>query len=472
MLFNTLEFAVFFIIVYSIYLFLSHKRQNIFLLIASYFFYGSWNWKFLFLMLISTTICYICSIKVHEQTNLKLRKLYLLTAITSDLLILGFFKYYNFFAENTHNFFLLFNINPEPRLLKVILPVGISFYTLQSIGYVIDVYRKEIVPERKFLNFALFISFFPQLVAGPIERAKNLLTQIVNERKPTLNNFYDGSFLIFWGLFQKVFIADNLAKIVDPVFNTNSPYDGVSVLIALYAFAFQILCDFEGYSNIAQGTAKLMGFNIMINFNLPYFSTNPREFWSRWHISLSSWIRDYLYISLGGNRNGNLLMYRNLLIVMLIAGLWHGAAWTYVIWGAYHAALLIGHRLLTPVLNMIQIKNIILEKIFFIIRVLTFFHLVCIGWLFFRANSLHQALSMLKALFLKFHFLNQINLPMTYLILGMFFLYVQILQFIKKDQMAVLKLPALVRSVIYFVIYYSIVVYGVTGGKEFIYFQF
>ena len=472
MLFNTLEFAIFFIIVYCIYLLLNHKRQNIFLLAASYFFYAAWNWKFLFLMFFSTAICYTCSIKVYEQTNSKLRKIYLFIAIITDLLILGFFKYYNFFADNIHGFLLLFNVNLESGILKVVLPVGISFYTLQSIGYVIDVYRKEIEPERKFLNFALFISFFPQLVAGPIERAKNLLTQIVNERKPTLNNFYDGSFLIFWGLFQKVFIADNLSKIVEQAFGGTGHYEATQVLIALYAFAFQILCDFEGYSNIARGIAKLMGFNIIVNFNLPYFSTNPKEFWSRWHISLSTWFRDYLYVPLGGNRNGSLLMYRNLLIVMLIGGLWHGAAWTYVIWGIYHAVLLIGHRLLNPYLNILQIKNIILEKIFFIIRVFIFFHLVCVGWLFFRASSLHQALNMLQAIFLNFQLPSHIDFGRTYLTLGMIFLSVQLLQFIKKDQMAVLKLPALVRSIIYFVIYYSIIVYGVTGGKEFIYFQF
>ena len=304
MLFNTLQFAIFFIIVYSLYLLFNHKWQNWMLLVASYIFYGAWDWRFLSLIFISTILDYICGLQIYKSRYLKRKRLFLFFSVFGNLAILGFFKYFNFFATNLQELLKIFGFSIHPHFLHIILPIGISFYTFQTMSYTIDIYRGRMAPTKKFFDLALFVAFFPQLVAGPIERAKHLLPQILVPRKLSLDKFYEGCYLIFWGLFQKVFIADNLAKIVDPVFAGNSPYNGIQVILALYAFAFQILCDFSGYSNIARGLGKCMGFDIMVNFNLPYFSTNPREFWRRWHISLSTWLRDYLYISLGGNRRG------------------------------------------------------------------------------------------------------------------------------------------------------------------------
>ncbi|MBE9529897.1 MAG: MBOAT family protein, partial [Proteobacteria bacterium] len=351
MLFNSVQFAIFFAIVYLLYLLLNHKGQNRLLLVASYVFYGCWDWRFLSLIAISTVVDYFCGLKIYESREKQKRKLFLFISVCSNLTILGFFKYFNFFTDNLYALLNGFGFSPDPFFLNIILPVGISFYTFQTISYSIDIYRKELNPTRKFLDFALFVSFFPQLVAGPIERAKNLLPQMLLPRKLTVDKFYEGCYLIFWGLFLKVFIADNLARMVDPVFSSSGPYDGVRVLLALYAFAFQIFGDFAGYSNIARGLAKCMGFDLMVNFNLPYFAVNPKDFWQRWHISLSTWFRDYLYIPLGGNRHGQMNTCRNLAITMLLCGLWHGAAWTFIVWGAYHALLQIIHKLLQPLLS-------------------------------------------------------------------------------------------------------------------------
>ncbi|MBW1679002.1 MAG: MBOAT family protein, partial [Deltaproteobacteria bacterium] len=274
MLFNSLEFGVFFFIVYALYLMLGHRWQNRMLLMASYVFYGAWAWRFLSLIFISTILDYLCGIKIYESDSLKRKRFFLFCSIIGNLTILGFFKYFNFFASNLQALLSHFGFSIQPHFLNLILPVGISFYTFQSMSYTIDIYRNQMEPTRNFLDFALFVAFFPQLVAGPIERARRLLPQILAPRKITLDKFYAGCYLIFWGLFQKVFIADNLARIVDPIFAAGPPYNGAMVLIALYGFAFQILCDFAGYSNIARGLGKCLGFDIIVNFNLPYFSTS------------------------------------------------------------------------------------------------------------------------------------------------------------------------------------------------------
>ncbi|HOU36689.1 MAG TPA: MBOAT family O-acyltransferase, partial [Candidatus Omnitrophota bacterium] len=355
MVFNSFAFLVFFVIVFSLYLALDHKRQNIMLFAASYVFYAWWDWRFLFLLAASTVIDYFCGLKIHGSRDVRERRFFLWCSIAANLGILGFFKYYNFFVSSLQSLLIRCGISIEPPMLHIILPLGISFYTFQTMSYTIDVFRGNIAPTRKFVDFALFVSFFPQLVAGPIERASHLLPQVSAPRTLTLEKFAQGCYLIFWGLFQKMFIADNLAKIVDPVFAARAPYQGGMVLIALYAFAFQIYCDFSGYSNIARGLGKCMGFDIMINFDLPYFSSNPRQFWQRWHISLSRWLKDYLYIPLGGNRKGGLMTYRNLGLTMLLGGLWHGASWTFVVWGLYHGVLLVIHRATEPFLKNIRL---------------------------------------------------------------------------------------------------------------------
>ena len=329
---------------------------------------------------------------------------------------------------------------------------------------------------RKFFDFALFVAFFPQLVAGPIERAKHLLPQMLTARKLSLDKFYEGSYLIFWGLFQKMFIADNLARYVDSVFSASGPYNGVEVLVSLYAFAFQIFCDFAGYSNIARGLGKCLGFEIIINFNLPYFSTNPKEFWQRWHISLSSWLRDYLYIPLGGSKNGQLITYRNISITMLLGGLWHGAAWTFILWGFYQGFILIMHRLLQPILEKVRLPaNFILNKMWFVARVIFFFHFVCIGWLIFRAQSINQIFEMLKAVIINNNVMPNLFDKYDYIMILCFIgilVCIQIVQYIKKDLMAIYHSNTFAKILIYVAIFYMLIIGGVGNGKEFIYFQF
>ncbi|MFH1877219.1 MAG: MBOAT family O-acyltransferase [Candidatus Omnitrophota bacterium] len=476
MVFNSLQFALFFAVVYSLYLALKHKNQNRMLLVASYVFYGTWDWRFLSLIWISTILDYFCGLAIDRTNDPGKRKIFLILSVSGNLLILFFFKYFNFFAESLQELLGGFGITAHTNFLHIILPVGISFYTFQTMSYTIDIYKREMKATRKFLDFALFVAFFPQLVAGPIERASHLLPQILNKRNLTLEKFYDGAYLIFWGLFQKVFVADNLASIVDPVFNSNPPYNGVSVMLALYAFAFQIYCDFAGYSNIARGLGKCMGFDIMVNFNLPYFALNPSDFWKRWHISLSSFLRDYLYIPLGGNRGGTLRTYRNLVITMLLGGLWHGAAWTFVLWGAYQGVLLILHRVLLPFLGRIPSpRNVLIDKLWKLARIIFFFQLTCLGWLIFRARSVKQIFEMLKAVACDLRFAPgmgfKVTLERIVLFIGVL-IVVQILQYRKKDLMIIPRLNPAAAAFCYFVFFYLMLIFGVTGGKEFIYFQF
>lgn len=475
MLFNSFPFLIFFIIVYTLYLTFNHKWQNRLLLLASCIFYGFWDWRFLFLMFFSISIDYLCAIKIHQSNNEKTRKIFLLISIILNLTILGFFKYFNFFINNLEFLLKYFGLSTNIGIFNIILPLGISFYTFEAMSYVIDVYRNKMPPAKNYLDYVLFVTYFPHLIAGPIMRAKDLLPQISLPRKLSLEQFYEGCYLIFWGLFQKMFIADNLAQIVNPVLASNPPYNGIKIIISAYAFAFQIFCDFAGYSNIARGLSKCMGFEIMINFNLPYFATNPKEFWQRWHISLSTWLRDYLYIPLGGNKLSNMITYRNLAITMLLGGLWHGAKWTFIIWGAYHGALLIIYKLLEPWLKKIPTpKNRYLEKLLFAIRIFFFFNLICLGWLFFRAESLSQIGAMLKAIIFDLNLtlgaglesaINMIEIIWLLLIVGL-------IQFKKSDLMAIYKTNTCYRTLFYLVCFYLISVFGVNNAKEFIYFQF
>ena len=343
-------------------------------------------------------------------------------------------------------------------------------------SYTIDIYFKKMKPTKQFFDFALYVAYFPQLVAGPIERAKHLLPQVLKPRKVTLDLFYQGTFLIFWGIFQKTFIADNLAIIVDPVFDGSKPYNGIQILIALYAFAFQIFCDFAGYSNIARGLSKCMGFDIMVNFNLPYFAKNPSDFWRRWHISLSTWLRDYLYIPLGGNKNGTLVTYRNLFITMFLGGLWHGAAATFVVWGIYHGALLIIHRLFKPFFDGLdRFRKLFTKPGWEGIKIVFFFHVVAIGWLFFRANSVGDALEMMQALLFNFRWESDLDIGfnLRYLIFFTWILlFVQWFQYKRTDLMVVYKAHPVVRTAFYSATALLLFIFGVIHGNAFIYFQF
>jgi len=462
-------------VVYGLYILFNHKWQNRMLLIASYFFYGAWDWRFLLLIIISTVLDFTCGLRIFQAKEDRRKRRFLYLSIFGNLSILGLFKYFDFFTSSFQVLISHFGINIQPHFLEIILPVGISFYTFQTMSYTIDIYREEMEPTRRFLDFALFVAFFPQLVAGPIERAKNLLPQMLLPRKLSVNTFFEGCYLIYWGLFQKVFIADNLARIVDPVFTSKPPYQGAVVLLATYAFAFQIFCDFAGYSNIARGVSKCMGFNIMINFNLPYFSRNPMEFWRRWHISLSTWLRDYLYIPLGGNRLGNLRTFKNLMVTMLLGGLWHGAAWTYVIWGAYHGLLLSVHRVIKMLHKKINISlDDTIKKNLFGVRIFLFFNLVSLGWLLFRSQSITQFLEMFQAIIYNFNIIPGIGLRSIGLNLIFYLsilLVIQTIQYLKSDLLIVLKWSMPIKATVHSVMFYLLVIYN-SPGYKFIYFQF
>ena len=476
MVFNSLQFAVFFVIVYALYRCLNHTWQNRMLLAASYVFYGMWNWRFLFLILLSTVLDYACGLLIHDARDARRRKLLLIVSMVGNLTILGVFKYYDFFASSLQDLLAWFGLSVQPIYLKVALPLGVSFYTFQTMSYTIDIYRGQMRPTRRFVDFALFVAFFTQLVQGPIERARGLLPQILSPRALTPKKTAEGCYLIFWGLFQKIVVADNLARIVNSVFAAPPPYDGVAVLLAVYAFTFQIFCDFAGYTNMARGLAKCLGFELTINFNLPYFATNPSEFWRRWHITLSTWLRDYLYIPLGGNRKGAARTYRNLALTMLLGGLWHGAAWTFVLWGAYHGMLLIAHRLLQPALKRIpEPESPLVRKAVFLLRVAFFFHLICIGWLLFRAKSVGQVGQMLTSLCFNLSASGFAAAQPTFVALGFllwFLLLIQVFQYRTNDPLFVLKLPAWVRGVVYLILILTMIVAGVQGGQDFIYRQF
>jgi len=345
MLFNSgvfLKFFAGFLLLY--WLVRNHLRaRNILIVVASYLFYGWWDYRFLGLILFSSLLDYFVGLGIARQNDARRRKLWLTASIAANLGILGFFKYFDFFVTSFGTLLQKIGVPFQTSTLGIILPVGISFYTFQAMSYTIDVYRGNIPACRNVINFLAFVSFFPQLVAGPIERASHLLPQFERTLSITRPMLEEGIWLIIWGMFKKVVIADNLDALVRMAFQ-NPSYSGPVVVLGTIAFGFQIYCDFSGYSDIARGTARVLGFDIMVNFNLPYFASNIREFWQRWHISLSTWLRDYLYISLGGNRRGEIRTYVNLFLTMLLGGLWHGAAWNFVLWGAWHGAGLVVYR--------------------------------------------------------------------------------------------------------------------------------
>ena len=397
MYFNSWQFIYFIIPTLAIYYLLPHKGQNRFLLICSYIFYGAWNWYFLSLIWLSTIVDYFIGKKLYEESDARKRKFLVSTSVIVNLGILGIFKYFNFFSESLDVLLTSIGLPPTPFVLNIVLPVGISFYTFQTLSYTIDIFRGNLTPCRKFLDFALFVAFFPQLVAGPIERASALLPQIVQKRNITWDMINSGMWLILWGYFKKVVIADNLATFVDKVYGGDIALNVLTIALATYAFAYQIYCDFSGYSNIARGLSKLMGIELMRNFDIPYIARSPSEFWERWHISLSSWLRDYLYIPLGGNRHGIRNTYRNLMITMVLGGLWHGAAWNFVFWGLFHGIILIAyHRLGIISRNRDPINWMQKSRQWFSIFLM--FQLTCIGWLLFRIEGLTQLTTFISAL--------------------------------------------------------------------------
>lgn len=404
MLFNSLDFAVFLPIVFFLYWFVTKRNlkiQNLLVVFASYLFYGWWDWRFLSLIIFSTLVDYTVGRRLSVVENKKHRTLLLWTSILVNLGFLGFFKYYNFFLDNFISAFTFFGAEIKGNSLNIVLPVGISFYTFQTLSYTIDVYRRKLEPTKDFIAFAAFVSFFPQLVAGPIERATNLLPQFYRKRVFVYDRAVDGARQILWGLFKKIVIADNCAEFANQIFNNSADMSGSTLVLGALFFAFQIYGDFSGYSDIAIGTSRLFGFNLMRNFAFPYFSRDIAEFWRRWHISLSTWFRDYLYIPLGGSRGGTWMKVRNTMIIFVVSGFWHGANWTFIVWGALNALYFIPLLLTKRNRNNLEIaaQGKMIPSIREVGSILFTFGLTLIAWVFFRAESVGHAVSYLGGIF-------------------------------------------------------------------------
>jgi len=483
MLFNSLEFGVFFVVVFTAYWLLSHRKQNWLLLFASYYFYGSWNWKFLSLIALSTVIDFAVGLRLSTTDDAVRRKRLLLCSVVANLGILGTFKYFNFFADSLARVLSGVGLEASWTALHIVLPVGISFYTFQTMSYTIDVYKRKMEPTRSFLDFAVFVAFFPQLVAGPIERASRLLPQVSAPRTFSWDQLAEGWHLILWGLYKKVFIADGLARVANQAFVSGAEACGLDVILGLLAFCFQIYGDFSGYSDIARGVAKCLGFELMVNFDLPYVSKTPSEFWQRWHISLSSWLRDYLYFSLGGNRRGNARTYWNLSATMLLGGLWHGAAWTYVVWGAYQGAILMLYRPFersgtgsgrspksgdsTALPASCSLPHALLSFTQWALM----FVLTNLGWLIFRATSVRQIGRLLAGCSLS-PSPQSAGWARTLCARLALLLPIQFGQYRSGDHLFMRRWAFPLRLAFYFTVFYSTVIFGVFGAHEFIYFQF
>jgi len=463
MLFNAPIFPLFFGIVYLLYRLSGHRAQNILLLVASYFFYAWWDWRFLSLIALSTAVDYLCAQQLSRGPP---HRKWVWLSVVVNLGILGTFKYLGWFLNEAVNALNWWGLDASPVALELVLPVGLSFYTFQSMAYTIDVYRGKVEAVRNPLDFALFVSFFPQLVAGPIERAKRLLPQIQAPRILKSEQLAEGGWLIVWGFFKKLFVADNLAVIVAQVFD-EQPTSGVHVLIGMYAFTWQIYCDFSGYTDIARGISKLMGFELSINFRLPFFAKSPREIWRRWHISLSQWLRDYLYIPLGGNKKGPKRNAVNLMLTMLLGGLWHGANWTFIVWGAWHGVALAIQRVLPS-------PKAALKGAAAFLAIVATFHFMAYGFLIFRAHDMAQVGELTGRMFTDLvtrpsdlyaltQLLVLISLPLA----------LEIAQYRRDSDLdLVLRWPRPVQGLCVVLCVLCVVVLGSTYGQQFIYFQF
>jgi len=464
MLFNSLDYILFFIVFTFIYFLVTAKFRWILLLAASYFFYMCWKWEFVFLIIFSTLVDFYCGIKMSNAESFSKRKLFLFVSLITNIGVLFYFKYFDFFTASINQFS---GSNFQP--LNLILPMGISFYTFQTMAYSIDIYKRKINAETHLGKFALYVSFFPQLVAGPIERADKLLPQFqFNNNKFKFENFISGTTQVLFGLYKKVVVADLIAIYVESIYGTYELYTGFTLLFATYLFAIQIYCDFSGYTDIAIGSARILGYDLMENFRTPYFSKSITEFWRRWHISLSSWLRDYLYINLGGNRKGRILTYRNLMITMLLGGLWHGASWNFVIWGFLHG-LYLGLERLFKFPSYIDSKSTIAKLVSGVIC----FNLVCLAWIFFRAETLSKSIGIISRIFEIEFFLN-LNIKDTNIFMSIIF-NIMIFLVLEKTIKNISKnktTKSLKFSFIHAVLIILIVLFGVNEGSQFIYFQF
>lgn len=491
MLFNSIDFAVFLPIVFGLYWYMFNKNlrlQNSFILFASYIFYGWWDWRFLSLIAFSSLVDFVVGLQLQRTKKKLNRKLWLSCSLATNLGMLGFIKYFNFFTESFASAFTLIGNPIDPLTLKIVLPVGISFYTFQTLSYTIDVYREKLKPTRDPIAFFAFVSFFPQLVAGPIERASNLLPQFFKERRFKYHEAADGCYQILWGLFKKMVIADNCAVFANEVFNNYQDANGSALFLGAFFFTIQIYCDFSGYSDIALGVSRLFGFRLMKNFAFPYFSRDIAEFWRRWHISLSTWFRDYIYIPLGGSKGSKWMQLRNVFIIFVVSGFWHGANWTFIVWGAVNALLFIPLMLFN--VNRKNLGDVSKGRLFaklddFAKMAVTFFLTILI-WVFFRSENLGQAFHILDGVFSFsfFEFPNLFSHEMSMLGVLMNFQFYLILFLIlgfmivewlgRQNDYAIEKLYKQYKIVKYpFIFFIVFLVLTKSGGKqEFIYFQF
>lgn len=474
MLFNSLTFFIFLVAVFLVYWLLNRKSQNLWLLVSSYFFYAWWDWRFLFLILFSSLVDFFSGKLIDKSNDPKKRKMFLVISLISNLGLLGFFKYFNFFIDSFQSLLMSFGF-PESSLftLTIILPVGISFYTFQSMTYTIDIYRKKMKHTENIISFLSYVSFFPQLVAGPIERAKNLLPQFLKNRSFDIPKIKDGLRQILWGLFKKIVIADSLAIVVTKVYSNVGMASGWELLIATLFFSFQIYCDFSGYSDIAIGSARLFGFDLSRNFFYPYFSRNIVEFWHRWHITLSKWFRDYVFIPLGGSRvEGKLRYFMNIMITFIISGLWHGANWTFIMWGSFHGLL---YTIFVGIggLKNKKTKNLKTRKIFEIPYILITFLFVAFLWIFFRTETITDSFVVIYKIFSGF---SLDNIGFIYPKRWFIIVALIIVEWFGQNRNYALAMvdryPIMVRWSVYYAIIIAIIILGVFEYKPFIYFQF
>ncbi|WP_405374333.1 MBOAT family O-acyltransferase [Pseudobutyrivibrio sp.] len=495
MLFNSIEFLIFFPIVTTLYFVFPRSIRNYWLLVTSYFFYMCWNPKYILLLMTSTFITYLSGIlmeRIKQSDREESKKVILKnwTVAGSFVLNIGmlfYFKYINFALDIMVDFLRAFHITMKVPVFDVILPVGISFYIFQALSYTMDVYRDEIYAEKNIFRYALFVSFFPQLVAGPIERSKNLLKQLAKPNDFDYNNARTGLLMMLWGYFIKIVMADRLAVIVDTVYADISAYHGMEFVIANLCFTIQIYCDFMGYSIIAKGAAKYLGYELMSNFEMPYFSSSIKEFWRRWHISLSSWLRDYLYIPLGGNRKGTLRKYFNLLLTFFVSGLWHGANITFVVWGMFHGICQVIEDVFRLCVGKIsdRIKNAQMLKVWHGVNILKTFILATIGWVFFRANNISDAITVLKAstkldnishVLLKGGIFNLGIDSIGLIILIVSIVLLLIVSVMRENKISPIEWISGKNFIVRYAVYWTIVILIIFSldltGKEFIYFQF
>lgn len=478
MLFNSIDFAIFLPIVFVLYWYLARrslKVQNLLIVVASYFFYGWWDWRFLSLILFSTLVDYFIGVGLLKQENQAKRKLLLWTSIIVNLGFLGFFKYYNFFIDNFVTAFSFFGTEIRASSLSIILPVGISFYTFQTLSYSIDVYRRKLEPTKDFIAFTAFVCFFPQLVAGPIERATHLLPQFYKKRKFDYGMAVDGMRQILWGLFKKVVIADGCAEYANLIFNNSADLSGSTLVLGAVFFTIQIYGDFSGYSDIAIGTSRLFGFDLMRNFNYPYFSRDIAEFWRRWHISLSTWFRDYLYIPLGGSRGGTWMKIRNTFIIFIVSGFWHGANWTFVVWGALNAFYFL--PLLLTDNNRTNLDVVAKDRRFptfkEFLKITLTFGLTVFAWIFFRAESLSHAGNFIANIFTSSLFSVPKYLPLGLLLIIVAFFTLEWISRERQFALAdVFKIDKRIYRWSIYVVIGLFILFSHGKQQEFIYFQF